>query len=160
MFLHLSANHSVDREGACMACMPPACTPPGHACPPGTLISPGMHTPLPGMHTYPWARTHPVHAVNGRAVRILLECTLVSKVVQNSCVSVKALLLKHRGDKNSSYVHVMNNVYFLWNVCKIQILNTFWQVLYMQLPHEKVRPIPLLSIRQWGVCRLCTKLKF
>ena len=89
---------------SCHTCPPPLpCTPPGHVCPSAThtplpclpprhtclpplpCIPPGPHMPPPVMHTpchtCPPAMHPPTtlrHAVNERAVRILLECILVS----------------------------------------------------------------------------------
>ena len=99
MFLHLSVSHSVHGVGACVphthpchAC-PLACTPPSTYAP-LACTAPATHAPsLPCMppchacslpctlpcHACPLPCMPPRHAVNERAVRILLECILVSK---------------------------------------------------------------------------------
>ena len=95
MFLHVSVSHSVHSGTPAMhaplPCTPPAmhaplpCMPPCHACPPV------MHTPLPCMppamrapcYARPLPCTPPTtlrHAVNERAVCILLECILVKLI--------------------------------------------------------------------------------
>ena len=73
MFLHLSVSHSVHRGRAWHAHpathTPLPCLPPCHTCPTSHACPPATHAPLPMTSR---------HAVNERAVRILLECILVS----------------------------------------------------------------------------------
>ena len=86
MFLHLSVSHSVHRRGEYLGRYSPWQVHPPEQVPPwqvhplaGTL--PGRVYP-PGLVHSPWACTPPGNAcwdtVNKRAVRILLECILVS----------------------------------------------------------------------------------